>query len=426
MARVVHRRGALETRTASDAYPACAPRESDRAFGLIVVIPAAMIGLSLVLTLLAAWGYGGLLPVAMRAAIVVTTAVLLPGLPIAGLLRLPRNGIFASVVISISLAVNIILSQLAAVAGFWHPYAQQLLILCIAAAATALAAKGLRTQSRVDVTSSFRRLLNDAGFSVRQVSRGSSLLAAASVILFFISISELDADQAEAYGLVQILGVSYFIGLGCLCTALVLEFRRRVLDCLMLAVTNVVLIMYMAMPLAWAYEIPSFPTAFVHRHITNWISDLGALPPAVDARLSWAGFFTSAAHLMSIGSLDDSSVFLTSASLVFGVLLMFPVYALGRALSGSSRTGWLSVTIFALFNWYQQDYFAPQAIAMQLYVTVLAVLLWQLRMSPLPAVGMLNAWRRVPGRPRVEMRIGLSPLRSCSSLSWRRWWSRTN
>lgn len=57
------------------------------------------------------------------------------------------------------------------------------------------------------------------------------------------------------------------------------------------------------------------------------------------------------------------------------------------------------MTVYILFNWYQQDYYAPQAVAMQLYVTIAAVVIWQLRASPLPAVRRWSAWRRVPGRP---------------------------
>ena len=131
----------------------------------------------------------------------------------------------------------------------------------------------------------------------------------------------------------------------------------------------------------------------------NWIFNIGELPPAVDARISWGGFFSAAAHLMSVGSLGDSVIFLTSASFFFGVLLIFPIYAIALALTGNARTAWFSVTIFIVFNWYQQDYFAPQAIVMQLYLTIFAVLLWQLRSAELPIIGVMEGWRRVPGRP---------------------------
>ena len=82
--------------------------------------------------------------------------------------------------------------------------------------------------------------------------------------------------------------------------------------------------------------------------------------------------------------MNDSGILLVSASLVMGVCLMFPVHAVGLAITGSRRIAWLGVTMLILFNWYQQDYFAPQAVAMQFYATILAVLFWQLRASNVP------------------------------------------
>ena len=172
----------------------------------------------------------------------------------------------------------------------------------------------------------------------------------------------------------------------------------------MTAAATIALMAYVTMPVAWATGAAPFPTAFAHRFIINWIAGIGALPPPIDARMSWAGFFSAGAHLMSIGGLTDSEVFLTSASLVFSILLIFPVYAIGMVLAGNRRTAWLGVTVYVLFNWYQQDYFAPQAVAMQFYATILAVLLWQLHRSDLPSPAgaplrdRLRVFRRIPGR----------------------------
>ena len=196
---------------------------------------------------------------------------------------------------------------------------------------------------------------------------------------------------------------------------LALEYSRTVINTATLAVSNVILVMYMAMPVAWSDGTAPFSTAYVHRYIADWIFDIGALPPPVDARISWSGFFSGAAQLMSIASLNDSAVFVTSASFFFGVLLIFPVYAIALALSRSARTAWLGVTVFVLFNWYQQDYFAPQAVAMQLYATILAVLIWQLRAAHLPMLGggrfagLMGAWSRLPGRvPDTDARWSLA------------------
>lgn len=382
---------------------------------LIVLLSAALIGASTTLTMLSMIGLGELVPTTVRVLLVALCAVTLPGLPIASLLRLPRNGIFASVAIALSLASTLLLSQLSNVAELHSPSAVQLLILGMAAAPTLVLAKRWRTQPDVFRLSPVHTLL----VAVRKASAGASIhsivLLAVAVGLFAAGVSELDTSRSGATGLIGIVGVKYLAGLAILCVVLALEYSRPVINKAMLAASNVVLVMYLAMPVAWSDHTAPFSTAYVHRYIANWILDIGALPPAVDARISWSGFFSGAAHLMSIGSLNDSAVFLTSASLFFGVLLFFPVYALALAVSANCRTAWLSVTVFVLFNWYQQDYFAPQAVAMQFYATILAVLFWQLRAARLPVLtgrrfgGLLAAWRRVPSRvPGTDDRWSLA------------------
>jgi hypothetical protein len=335
-------------------------------------------------------------------------------LPIALWLRLPRNGIFASVAVALSLASTLLLSQLSNVAGLHSPFAVQLLILGMATVPTVLLAKRWRRQPSV-LGASPGNFLVGVRASFVGVSGYSIAMLAVAVALFVAGVSELDTGRSGATGLIGILGIKYIAGLALLCMVLALEYSRTVINTVTLAVSNVILVMYMAMPVAWSDSTAPFSTAYVHRYIADWIFDIGALPPPVDARISWSGFFSGAAQLMSIASLNDSAVFVTSASFFFGVLLIFPVYAIALALSRSARTAWLGVTVFVLFNWYQQDYFAPQAVAMQLYVTILAVLMWQLRAAYLPALhgrrfaGLMGAFSRLPGRvPDTDARWSLA------------------
>ena len=232
----------------------------------------------------------------------------------------------------------------------------------------------------------------------------SLLPLVASSALFVSSVHRLNLDAAGSYGLLQALPVEYFVGLALLSGALVYEYGRRVLDKGRIATANVVLIVYVTMPIAWADRTAPFVTAYVHRSISDWMVSLGTLPPPVDARVNWAGFFSATANLTVVGGLTTSGIFTVSASLFFGVLIMCSLHAIGSAVIGNERIAWLGVTVFILFNWYQQDYFAPQAAALILYTSILAVMLWQYRNSAVPALPggrihrMLTAWLRTPGR----------------------------
>jgi hypothetical protein len=369
----------------------------------IVWTSAALAGVSLVLMALSIGGVSASLPVGLRAAIVCLVAVTLPGLPVAALLKLPANGIFASVTVAISLATNLLLSQLNIVAGIRQPYLAHGLLLLTAIGATAILAR--RGNARADQPT----IPGLVAFGRAQLPRlrehrvGIAALAV-SMVLFGSAIVRMHTEEAGRLGLLGVLGVDYFAGLALLAVVFAIEYRRGTISPVMLATANTVLLVYVTMPVAWADRTAPFPTAYTHRNIMNWVSDLGVLPPPVDARMSWAGFFSAGAQLMKIGGITDSDVFLVSASLVFGILLIFPVYAIGLAISQDTKLAWLSVTIYILFNWYQQDYFAPQAVAMQLYATILAILLWQLRLADVPdLVGgrvkrIFSASLRTPGR----------------------------
>jgi hypothetical protein len=376
---------------------------------LVVAASAMVIAASFAVTVLSAYGAAGVLPPAVRAVVGVLAVLAVPGLPVAALLRLPTNGVFTSVSVSLSLAVNVLFAHLNYAGSLHQPYLVQYAVLTLGGVATVALARQWHREdqtSKVLSTSTIPTALRWARRALASNGnrRLSVSLLVAVVLLFFSAVHRLDVDAAGSLGLVGALGVDYFAGLALLCILLVIEYRRAAIDRPVIAVSNVVLIAYFTMPVAWSMGTAPFVTAYVHRMITNWLVQLGGLPPPVDARISWAGFFSAAANLVTTTGLNDSAILLVSASLVLGVCLMFPVHAIGLAITGSRRIAWLGVTMLILFNWYQQDYFAPQAVAMQFYATILAVLFWQLRAANVPRVlggrlrRLVTAWMRIPGR----------------------------
>jgi hypothetical protein len=65
----------------------------------------------------------------------------------------------------------------------------------------------------------------------------------------------------------------------------------------------------------------------------------------------------------------------------------------------------VGVFLYLGANWFQQDYFSPQASVFLLYLTVLATLLWSAQHAHVPALSggprarVFGAWRRTPGLP---------------------------
>ena len=202
--------------------------------------------------LLSMIGFGELVPMTVRVPLVVLSAITLPGLPIALCLRLPRNGIFASVAVALSLASTLLLSQLSNVAGLHHPFAVQLLILGMATVPTVLLAKRWRQQRSVFGASPGRSFLVGVRASFVGVSGFRIAMLAVAVALFVAGVSELDTGRSDATGLIGILGIKYIAGLALLCMVLAVEYSRTVINTATLAVSNVILVMYMAMPVAWS------------------------------------------------------------------------------------------------------------------------------------------------------------------------------
>ena len=54
----------------------------------------------------------------------------------------------------------------------------------------------------------------------------------------------------------------------------------------------------------------------------------------------------------------------------------YDLLLIARSITHSWRWSWVAAFVFLVTNWYQQDYFAPQATAFVLYVTLIGVLLW--------------------------------------------------
>ena len=273
---------------------------------LAVVVSAASIAASLIVTLLSRLGVADVLPPPVRAIVGVLAVFLVPGLPVAALLRLP-NGLFTAVGVSLSLAVNILVAQFNYAGGFHRPYATQYVVLILGTVATAALA---RQWSRRRESTPVAGVLCWArkGLAPSGDRRVSAILLLAVVVLFVSAVCRLDVQAAGALGVVGIVGVDYWAGLVLLCVVFVIEYRRAAIDRLMVAISNVVLTAYITMPVAWSLGTAPFVTGYVHRMITNWLINAGTLPPPVDARISWAGFFSAAANLITTTGLYDLSL----------------------------------------------------------------------------------------------------------------------
>ncbi|MFE4498400.1 hypothetical protein ACFRFQ_00980 [Rhodococcus sp. NPDC056743] len=358
-----------------------------------VAVAVAMFALNLAV----AADIADVVPAPIRLLIALAGMTLVPGLPVVVALRIPGRALSAALTVSVSLAVAILASQLTMVAQWWSPLRTQFFLALLALALCAAASRTVPSDYRLPSSDLQRLRTFDRS---RAIGFGALLIA---LILFLIAAARLDVAAAGHFGIITEIGPIYVLGLVTLCATIVYTLRRRLIDHVLMAANTVVLIVYTTMLVPIATGETSVPTSFVHRGFINILAQSGTLPNSIDARFSWAGFFSAGAHLITVADVPDATVLLLWAPLYMGALLAFPLYAIAIAITGRVRLAWLAVVIYQLFNWYQQDYFAPQAVATIFYTTILATLLWQLRRAPLPAIGsgigrfIVSAPRRTPG-----------------------------
>jgi hypothetical protein len=246
---------------------------------LVALAAAVLIALSAVITLLSLIGCADYVPSVVRMTIVCAVALTLPGLPLAALLKLPSNGIFASVTVAVSIAANVLLSQLDFGLRVDQPHLQQFALLGVSAGAAVLLLRRWRSEAADHRPATILQVAKARVASV-ELTRSSLALIAGALVLFAVAVHRLDPGAAGRLGLIQALGLDYFAGLAILAAVLAIEYRRRRIQPAMLALTNVTLIGYLVLPVALSDRTAPFVTAYVHRlRWTRGPAGRGSSPP---------------------------------------------------------------------------------------------------------------------------------------------------
>ncbi|NAZ86486.1 serine/threonine protein kinase [Kineococcus sp. T90] len=238
------------------------------------------------------------------------------------------------------------------------------------------------------------------------------MLAAAALVLaaalWWSGAQHVRLDEAGALGLLPVVGWRVVAALAVLCAVTAWALTRPRPDAPVLAAAAVLLACAAYATAAVADGQGNPPVAWVHVGFAEQITLTGTVPGGVDARFSWPGFFAAAAQLVELAGVPDARVFLAAAPVFHTALALPGLFTIARVVTRSVRWAWVGVFCHLLANWYQQDYFAPQAIAFVGYVAVLATVLRLLDGAPVPrttggpAARALGAARRLPGLPAGE------------------------
>lgn len=258
----------------------------------------------------------------------------------------------------------------------------------------------------------------------------SRLLAPVALVATVVGAAALTrADERDigAWGLVQAYPPVALAAVATLLVLLGLALCRPVEDRLLLYATTLGLATLLHGAAALVESAARFPTAWVHAGIVDAITATGQLQVDVDARYSWPGFFTAASALTGAAGLPSAQAWLTWAGLAGWFVEIPLLVALGRATVGHWRTAWAGTALVLVVTWVGQDYFAPQSLALLMYLAVLVLVLGHLRVpqSPGRVATMLAGLNRGlhPGLDPAEtplaapQRVGLLVLLTLAALA---------
>lgn len=220
-----------------------------------------------------------------------------------------------------------------------------------------------------------------------------------SLGLWLASLRAVDLGRMRDLGLLQVLPVMFWVALGLLalgfCTALSDRrtpsgwFAGYVLG-LIAVIHATPSLLYPTLRYGWAWK----HVAIVDAVIRNG----GTVPNAGKLELynQWPGFFQLNAFFLQATGLDSALGYAAWTPPVFNALLLAPLLLVYRAVTRDRRLIWAAAWIYYSCSWVGQDYFAPQAFAFLLFVTLIALVMAQLPSSA----------RRLPAATPIGWTVG--------------------
>ncbi len=217
-----------------------------------------------------------------------------------------------------------------------------------------------------------------ASLRLRRNAIALALLALA-LLLGVWSLATSDENAIAGLGLVDALPAIYYGSVVAIIAIVLLALRSKEQPTAVLAAGLVAIVVLVHGAAAILESAARFPVAWLHAGITDSILTTGTAAQNYDARFSWPGFFSGAAVLTDVTGVSSPTVFLRWAPIVMVLCYLPPLLSIGRSTLPGWRAPWLGVLIFLLADWVGQDYFAPQTVAVILYLTIIAIALRYLR-----------------------------------------------
>jgi hypothetical protein len=201
------------------------------------------------------------------------------------------------------------------------------------------------------------------------------LILLCAVVIWSLSLPQIDILRMSDLGLISVLPVSFFLALVLMTVSFVLTLQRRPFSIPLVLLHLAILVVMLYGVTALVEEVPRFGSAWKHVGITEYVMRTGQVAPDVYPDFSWPGFFILSAFATQIAGLASPLSLIAWAPVAFNLMYLAPLAMIFRSATRDERHVWLGVWLFYLANWVGQDYFSPQAFTYLLYLVILAILI---------------------------------------------------
>lgn len=203
-----------------------------------------------------------------------------------------------------------------------------------------------------------------------------------AVLLWIVALlHRVRLDQMGRYGLINVLPVTFWAALVVLTLGFALALRSPRLHSGWFAGYVVALITILHATPALLYGTLRYSWAWKHVAVVDYLLRHGATDPTngdLGVYHQWPGFFALNALFAHLAGIGGAASYAAWGQLADNLLLIGPLVLIYRSLTRDRRLVWAAVWIFFSCAWVGQDYFSPQAFALVLYLSLIAVILSRL------------------------------------------------
>jgi hypothetical protein len=221
-------------------------------------------------------------------------------------------------------------------------------------------------------------------------------------VLGYVGAQETDLAKITGLGLLPAVTPAYVVGVIVVIVggiaALGASRRRRITVFAYVAVLDVLL---NGLP-GIAEPNPRFASAWLHVGFINYVAAGHGLLLRLDARFSWAGFFSGGAWLQRAAGTSSTLWLVRFTPVAFAAFACWAIWLIGRTLRFTVAQRQLAMLLFLVGDWSGQDYFSPQATAYCLFFTLCVVALVVYAGTGLRRGARLDRWLRPRRLPVIK------------------------